>query len=415
MTDNSFKRIKHACYFANGAMTAVFGLPPLLFATFQELYGISYTLLGTLVLTNFLTQLGVDLIFTFFSKHFSVAKAVRTMPFLTAAGFLVYALIPTLFPEYAYVGLLIGTVIFSVSAGLGEVLISPIVAAIPSDTPEKDMSILHSLYAYGLLAVICISTLLLKLFGNKSWMLIAMLWAIPSLVSGLLLCSSQIPEVSNAPNQGGSGRKVGKGLALCGICIFLGSAAENTMTNWSSSYIEKALNLDKVWGDIFGMGMFALLLGLARTWYAKYGKNIFRVLFLGMAGAVVCYVVTGLCPFPVISVSACFLAGLCTSMLWPGTLILMEERFPGLGVAAYALMASSGDFGASVAPQMLGVVVDTVAAGDFAAALGAKLSLTQDQVGLRAGMLLTALFPILGLIVLAVIKRYFDRLEREPK
>ena len=71
------------------------------------------------------------------------------MPLITAFGFCVYALIPTLFPQYAYAGLLLGTVIFSISAGLGEVLISPVVAALPSDTPDKDMSALHSLYGYG--------------------------------------------------------------------------------------------------------------------------------------------------------------------------------------------------------------------------------------------------------------------------
>ena len=40
--------------------------------TFREMYNISYTLLGTLVLTNFCTQLTVDLIFSFFTKYFNI-------------------------------------------------------------------------------------------------------------------------------------------------------------------------------------------------------------------------------------------------------------------------------------------------------------------------------------------------------
>ena len=43
-------------------------------------------------------------------------------------------------------------------------------------------------------------------------------------------------------------------------------------------------------------------------------------------------------------------------MLWPGTLILMEEKIPAVGIAGYALMAAGGDFGASIAPQTLGIV-----------------------------------------------------------
>ena len=44
------RRTKRACYLTNLTMASVFSLPPLLFAAFREMYGISYTLLGTLVL-----------------------------------------------------------------------------------------------------------------------------------------------------------------------------------------------------------------------------------------------------------------------------------------------------------------------------------------------------------------------------
>ena len=63
----------------------------------------------TLVLINFCTQLGVDLIFSFFSKHFNIHKTIRIMPFITAIGLCVYAIMPTISPNYAFVGLVIGT------------------------------------------------------------------------------------------------------------------------------------------------------------------------------------------------------------------------------------------------------------------------------------------------------------------
>ena len=58
-----FKRVKLACYSANVSMSIVGNLSPLLFITFHSMYGISYTLLGLLVLINFVTQLIIDLIF----------------------------------------------------------------------------------------------------------------------------------------------------------------------------------------------------------------------------------------------------------------------------------------------------------------------------------------------------------------
>ncbi len=56
-----FKRTKLACYSAYFTMASIFGLPPVLLVPLHELYRISYTLLGTLVLVNFFTQMAIDL------------------------------------------------------------------------------------------------------------------------------------------------------------------------------------------------------------------------------------------------------------------------------------------------------------------------------------------------------------------
>ena len=405
----NFKRTKNTCYFANIAMAASFSLPPLLFVTFREMYGISYTLLGTLVLTNFCTQLIVDLIFTFFTKHFNIHKTIRVMPLLTSAGMLIYALVPTFFPDKAYVGLVIGTIVFSIAAGLCEVLLSPLVAALPSDNPDRDMSRLHSLYAYGVLLVVTVSTLFLKFFGTQNWMYLTLFWAFLPLIVFALFCTSPLPDMNLTQTDGGAKRKWGFGMILCVLCIFLGSAAENTMTNWISGYLETALHLDKTVGDILGLALFAILLGLGRTLYAKYGKNITKVLLVSMAGAAVCYLTAGLSPNAILSLAACVLTGFCTSLLWPGTLILMEEKFPGPGVAAYALMAAGGDFGASVAPQAMGIVVDKVAVSNFAADMSTRFAMTPDEVGMKVAMLCTAVFPVLGVFLLLFMIRYFKK------
>ena len=81
MNTKNFKRTKLACYTAYFTMSSVFSLPPLLFAALQDIYSISYTLLGTLVLTNFCTQLTVDLIFTVFSFEQALIKRANTHRF----------------------------------------------------------------------------------------------------------------------------------------------------------------------------------------------------------------------------------------------------------------------------------------------------------------------------------------------
>ena len=408
----NFKRTKLACYLAYFTMSSIFSLPPILFVTLRETYGISYTLLGTLVLTNFCTQLGIDLIFTVFTKYFNVKKVVRAMPLITSAGLFIYALVPMLLPQYAYTGLLVGTVIFSVSAGLSEVLLSPVIAAIPSDNPQKDMSILHSLYAFGVFTVVVVSTLFLKIFGNENWMYLTMFLGLWPIIAAVLFMLSPMPEmdISSGEKKNFEGtKKRTVGLALCVACIFFGSCAENAMSSWISSYMENALHIDKAVGDILGMAAFAILLGVARITYAKFGKNIMRVLFVGMLCAFICYMIIGLSSSVVFAFIACILTGFCTAMLWPGSLIMMEENVPNVGVAAYALMAAGGDLGASVAPQLMGIVVDNVSASSFAAEMSTALNLTAEQIGMKAGMLVTGMFPLLGTVLLLFLIPYFRK------
>ena len=404
MHKNPFHRTRLACFSSYFTMSSVFCLPALLFTTFHECYGISYTLLGTLVLTNFCTQLTVDMIFTLLSKHFNIKKVIRIMPLFTCAGLMIYALVPLLVPQHAYFGLVMGTIVFSISAGLSEVLLSPVVAAIPSDNPQGEMSLLHSLYAFGVLTVVILSTLFLRVFGHERWFVLVLVWAALPIVSSVLFWLSPMPNMDAESSGSEKKRRDNVGLmALFVACIFFGSCAENAMGNWISSFMEKALHIDKTVGDIFGVAMFAILLGIARMSYAKYAKHIYRVLLVSMICAAACYLVAGFASGTVAPFVACIFTGFFTAMLWPGSLIIMEEHIPHVGVAAYALMAAGGDLGASLAPQLLGIVVDRVAATPEAVRLGQALGLTPDQIGLKAGMIVSSLFPIVGMAVLIAL------------
>lgn len=404
METPNYKKTRFSCYFSYLAISSAFVLPPMLFVTFHDMYNISYTLLGTLVLVNFCTQLTIDLIFTFLSKYFNIKLTVRLMPIITSVGLLCYAILPNIFPQFAYLGLVLGTIIFSVSAGLAEVLISPVVAAMPSDNPERDMSKLHSLYGWGVVTNVIIASVFFLIFGTENWMYLTVILAILPLIASFLFFTSPFPEMDVSSNEK-SGIKWGKAIILCTVCIFLGSAAENTMTNWISSFMENALQLPKALVDILGLAVFALLLALTRSLYAKFTPNISKTLLVSMIGATVCYLAIGISGNVIISFLACILVGIFSAMLWPGTLILMEEKVLNPGVAAFALMAASGDFGASVAPQMLGIIVDKVSASSFAINLSQTTSMATDEIGLKVGMLIASVFPILGIGLLIYIMK----------
>lgn len=398
----TFRRLKLACYSTNISMSVVGNLSPILFLTFRSLYGISYSLLGLLVLINFVTQLTIDVIFSFFSHKFNIPKTVKITPLLTVAGLFIYAVWPFLFPDSVYIGLVIGTVIFSSSGGLAEVLISPVIAAIPSDDPDREMSKLHSIYAWGVVAVIIVSTLFLLGFGSSNWQWLALLFLLIPLFAFFLFLGSEIPQMETPERVSGILPFLkNKSLWLCIAAIFLGGASECTMAQWSSSYLEQALGIPKVWGDIFGVALFAVMLGLGRTLYAKAGKNIGRVLFLGSIGAALCYFIAAVSNLPLVGLLACAFTGFCVSMLWPGSLIVASDRFPTGGVFIYAMMAAGGDLGGSVGPQLVGIITDAAIEIPSAVTLAQSIGLTPEQFGMKLGMLVGMLFP------LAAIPLYF--------
>lgn len=403
-----FERVKLACYSANVSMSIVGNLSPILFLTFRSLYGISYTLLGLLVLINFVTQLTVDLIFSFFSHKFNIPLAVKIIPVLTLAGLALFALAPVIFPWSVYFGLVLGTVIFSASSGFAEVLISPVIAAIPSESPEREMSKLHSIYAWGVVGVIVIGTIFLLIFGKESWQLLTALFGIVPLISLILFAGATLPSLQTPERVSGAITMLKKrDLWICVLCIFLGGAAECTMAQWSSGYIEMALGIPKIWGDIFGVALFGLMLGLGRTMYAKYGKNIERVLFLGAIGAALCYLTASISGIAILGLIACAFTGFCVSMMWPGSLIVAEKRFPTAGVFIFAMMAAGGDLGASVGPQLVGIVTDAISVSPFGISLASRFSLTPEQIGMKCGMLIGMLFCLSAIFVyLYVMKKW---------
>ena len=405
----NYSIIKFACFSSYFTMATVFILPSLLFVTFHETYNISYTLLGTLVLTNFLTQLAVDLLFIAFSKYIKLEKVTRIIPLVAAFGLLVYAVLPPLFPNHAFLGLFAGTFIFSVAAGLLECLLSPTIASIPSENPQKDMSTLHSLYGFGAFFVVVVSTVFFKLFGTKNWMFLVVLFSILLLIPSILFSLSAPLEMKKDENSDTKTvvNKKNFGLFLCVGCIFFGSCAENAMTNWISGFAENALHINKALGDIFGIALFAILLGSVRVAYSKYAKNIHYFMLYGMIASIFCYLAAAFAKGALVPFVACVLTGLVTSLLWPGALMMMEENVPGVGVAAYAMMASSGDFGASFAPQLMGYVIDKVSESDFAANLAVTTGYTTEQIGMKAGMCVTAIFPIIGVVFIIMAFKFF--------
>ena len=84
--------------------------------------------------------------------------------------------------------------LYACGGGLLEVVVSPIVDAIPSGSKSASMSLLHSFYCWGHAGVIALSTLFFALAGIRHWRILALLWSLIPLVNGIIFTGMKLPE-----------------------------------------------------------------------------------------------------------------------------------------------------------------------------------------------------------------------------
>ena len=382
----SYKSTTIACYIGIFCQAIVINLTPILFIPLREQYGLTFIELGLLIFVNFTTQVVVDIAFSKVVEKHGYRPFVTAAHAFTVGGFLLFALAPVVLVA-PYPGFLIATVVFSAGGGLQELLLSPIVNSIPTDEKEKAMSVLHSFYAWGQVMVVVGTTFLVFLLGRTSWQWIMAGWAVIPALN--FVNFMRVPLGSPVPETGehmGLTKLAKEPFFIIAIvAIAAGGAAEITMAGWTSAFFERTLAIPKVIGDTTGVASFAFMLGLGRLLYGKYGTRmpLPKVMMGGALLAAACYLVVVFSTVTAFSLVACMMCGFGVSLLWPGTLVLAAKRFPQAGASMFAILAAGGDIGASVGPWIVSLVADS--AGTFS-----------EQIGLRMGILVGVLFPVLA-------------------
>lgn len=71
----------------------------------------------------------------------------------------------------------------------------------------------------------------------------------------------------------------------------------------------------------------------------------------------------------------------------------------------YAMMAAGGDLGASVGPQLVGMLTDFAMDNPFLTDMARGLQMTSEQLGMKLGLLAGAVFPLLAIPVYWYIRK----------
>lgn len=404
----TYKDTVRACYLGNFLQSAgvIFSV---LFIPLRSLYGITYTQFAVLLTINFITQVVSDVLFSKPVEKYGFRKFSMGAPVMSSCGLFLFAFAPNLFPKQPFIGFCLGIFVFSASAGLQELLLSPIMDAlpIPKEEKAKSMSMLHSCFAWGQIVGVLTTTLFVYFMKNEYWQVITCIWAVIPLVNVWLFSKVPLYEKVSA-ERAMKVRELLKSniFRLVMLAIITGGAGEVVMTQWSSAFMEKGLNLPKILGDMTGVCGFSLMLAIGRTAYGVYGDriSIHKVMITGAACSTACYVIAALSGNPYVGIAACIMTGLCVSLLWPGSIVVAARELPLAGASMFALLSAGGDVGASAGSFLVGRAADMISASGKTSLLWID-GLTPEQAGLRSGLLIAALFPAVCVIVNLIIQK----------
>ena len=391
----NYKKTLIACYlgFVTQAIAANFA--PLLFLTFHNDYDIPLGRIALISSVFFATQLVVDILCARFADTIGYRKCVVGSQLLSAVGLIGLAFLPQVTPD-PFAGIMISTVLYAIGSGLTEVLVSPIVEACPFEHKEAAMSLLHSFYCWGSVAVILLSTLFFALFGIANWKWLSCIWAVIPLCNVFNFAVCPIEH----PTEGGKGMSIGSLLKvplfwLSILLMVCAGASELSMAQWASAFTESALGLSKSMGDIAGPCMFAVTMGISRSLYGKYGDKLDLMKFMIGSGVLcfACYITASLSEIPLLGLVGCIVCGFSVGIMWPGTISICSAKIPSGGTAMFALLAMAGDMGGALGPAVVGNISQN--AGD----------------NMQKGMFAGCVFPLVLIISVLFVKK-LSRLNR---
>lgn len=356
---NPYTKTIRACFVGYIVQAIVNNFVPLLFLTFQTNYQIPLSQITLLVTFNFGVQLLVDLVSVKFVDRIGYRAAMVLAHLTAAAGLVLLTILPELLPS-PFLGILASVMVYAIGGGLLEVVVSPVVEACPSENKEKAMSLLHSFYCWGHVGVVLLSTLFFQLAGIQNWKLLALFWAVIPLGNALVFTRVPIAPLIEEGQQGMTLKELfGKKLFwLFVIMMICAGASEQAVSQWASIFAEKGLGISKTAGDLAGPMSFAVLMGLSRAFYGKYGDRVSLDRFMAYSSVlcILSYLGISLLPLPQLSLLCCAICGLSVGIMWPGTFSKAAAALPGGGTAMFALFALAGDVGCSTGPTIVGFV-----------------------------------------------------------
>lgn len=351
---------KLTCYIGYIVQAVVNNFLPILFIALHNVYGLGYEELARLIVFNFVTQMVTDFITPKIVNKIGYRWTAVMCQGAAALGMALLGVLPRLIDPY--IGIIISIIIYAFGSGLIEVLISPIIEMLPFDNKSGNMSVLHSFYCWGQAFTVIVTTALVMVFGYSGWANIPLIWSILPFLNMFAFAKVPIIEPGKETRKAGLKDLIkNKKFVIYMVMMLCAGATEIAMAEWASMFVQEALGVSKVIGDIAGPCAFALFMGMGRIWYATVAQKVdFRktIIVLSIL-CFICYAVVAFCEIPVIALVFCAICGFTVSISWPGIYSEGAKTFPEGASVMYSVFAMCGDTGCCLGPWALGIIADS--------------------------------------------------------
>lgn len=382
---NKYTVTRLACFIGFVVQAIINNFLPILFVALQDNYKLNYEELARLIFINFASQMVIDFLTPQITRFIGYRKTAFLSQSMASAGLVMMGILPV-FMSHKYTAIVISVTVYAIGSGLMEVILSPMVEALPTNNQSGTMCILHSFYCWGQALTIIVTTALAFVFGNDKWNFIPIIWAVIPFVNALFFLHVPVIEPEKDKKLATFKQLFKRGnFRGFMLMMFCAGASEIAMAQWASLFAQRGLGVSKIIGDLAGPCAFALFMGLGRIYYGINAKKLdFKrsMIFLSCLSTA-CYLGVAICKIEALSLVFCAVCGLSVSIFWPAIYSQGAVDFTDGGMVMYSTFAMCGDIGCATGPWILGIVA--------------------NNFGLESGFGVTALFPILMLICTVVV------------
>ena len=390
----NYKSTIKACYLGYIVQAVLNNFLPLLFVYFNKNYSIPLYLISLIVTYNFGLQILVDALSASIVLKLGYRKTAILSNVLSCFGLICLSLSSLLCNNYLilYIGILLSVTLMAIGGGIIEVILSPLVEALPISDGNRTMNFLHTFYCIGHIIVVVFATIFFKVFSIDNWVVFSLILTIFPIITTILFINC--PIIAPKGDEKPIGRfKLFKNplFILLFILMVCAGASEQAVAQWISYFLEMGIKVEKSIGDVIGVSSFAICMLISRFYFGITNKkfNILKVLIVSSIILTCLITVSVITNVAFISLILLALCGLFIGFAWPTVYAYAGEVFTAGGTVMFSMLALGGDLGCTLGPTVVGTV--------------------SQFLGIKIGILASTIFALITLIVSIILIKLKNR------